>query len=93
MTLEEILSKIMDDNIARAKAFAEMFPGLSVTHCGTEGNVGMAAYHNKETGWGFTVQFITSPDMKQHIHAFVEFVGPQDAAMHVAEQFKKIVGD
>ncbi len=93
MTLETILAKIMDDNIARAKAFAEMFPGLPVTHCGTEGNVGMAAYHNKDTGWGFTVKFITSPDMRQHIHAFTEFVGTQDDAGAVAEQFKKIVGE
>lgn len=92
MTLEEQLKKIMDDNVARAEAFAKRFLDIQVNHCGTAGNIGLAAYHNKETGWGFSVQFITSSDMKQHIHAWVEFAGPDDAVDGVAEQFKKIVG-
>lgn len=90
--LEKILAKIMDDNIERAAVFAKLFPGLAVNHCGTAGNVGLAAYSNSKTGWGFSVKFITSPDMKQHVHAFVEFVGTQDDVEQVAEQFKKIVG-
>ena len=91
-SLEKILKKIMDDNIERAAEFATRFPNLPVAHAGTQGNVGVASYHNKTTGWGFTVKFITSPDMKQHVHAFVEFVGTQDDIAEVAEQFKKIVG-
>lgn len=92
MSLADELQKIADANVERAAEFARRFPGLKVTHCGAPGNVGMAAHHNAETGWGFTAQFVTTPDMKQHLHAWVEFTGPDESVDAVAEQMKKIVG-
>ncbi len=79
-------------NIKRAAEFADRFKTIKVTSCGTKEPGAMAAHHNAETGWGFTVQFITTPDRKNHIHAYTEYVGKDGDQESIAEQFKKIVG-
>jgi len=86
-------NKALEANIARAKTFAEKFPGLKVGHVGSiKDATAMAAHSNSKTGWGFTAQFITTQDGKHHVHAWVEFVGDARKANDVAAQFKKIVG-
>lgn len=80
------------ENIQRAADFAERFNSIKVTSCGTKEPGAMAAHHNKETGWGFTVQFITTPDHVNHIHAYTEYVGKAGDEEAIAEQFKKVVG-
>ncbi len=80
-------------NIRRAQDFAARFTTIKAGSCGTKPPNAMATYHNKETGWGFTVEFITTPDLVNHIHAFIEYVGKESDQDAVAEQFKKIVGD
>lgn len=85
-------SKVLEANIARAKKFAELFPALNVGHVGTiKDAAAMAAYSNSKTGWGFTAQFLTTADGKNHMHAWVEYVGDAKKAKDVAEQLKKIV--
>ncbi len=86
------MQEISEANIKRAKEFAEMFTTIKVTHCGTKGGSAMAAHHNNKTGWGFTAQFMTTPDLVNHVHAFTEFVGMEGDEPAIAEQFKKIVG-
>lgn len=86
-------AKVLEANVARAKAFAEEFPNLKVGHVGTMKDAsGMAAYHDAATGLGFTAQFLTTADGKNHIHAWLEYVGDADRAGEIAAQFKKIVG-
>lgn len=91
MTNEE-MKKLHDANIARAAEFAERFSTIKVTSCGTKAPDAMACHHNTETGWGFTVQFITTPDLTNHLKAWTEYVGKDGDQDAVAEQLKKIVG-
>lgn len=90
--VNKLMEAIAAANLARAAEFAAMFPNIKVTPAGVKGGAAMAAYHNDELGWGFTAQFITSQDGQNHIHAFIEFVGPENRAEDIANQFKKIVG-
>lgn len=89
--IDKLMGKIAEANLARAQAFAAKFPDLKLAPCGVKGGAAMVAYHNKQTGWGFTVQFITAADGADHIHAFVEFVGPLSGSDVVANEIKKII--
>lgn len=90
--INKLMEAIAEANLALATEFAALFPNLKVTPCGVKGGVAMAAFHDQASGWGFTAQFLTSQDGKNHIHAFIEFVGPVERSGDIAEQFKKIVG-
>ncbi len=90
--LQDMLNKLAAENLKKAEAFAEMFPGIKVTASSGQDGRAVAVHHDDKTKWGFTVMFLTTPDMKEHIHAYAEYVGVADDALHVAEQFKKIIG-
>lgn len=91
--LQDLLNKLAAENLKKAEAFAAQFPGLKVTASSGQDGRAVAVHHNDKTGWGFTVMFLTTPDMKEHIHAYAEYVGAADDVAEVVMQLKKIVVD
>ena len=90
--LQEMLNKLAAENLKKAEAFAALFPNIKVTASSGQDGRAVAVHYNDKTKWGFTVMFLTTPDMKEHIHAYAEYVGVASDADAVAAQIKKIVG-
>ncbi len=74
-----------------AADFCTKFDGIKVTSTGSKGGA-FAAHHNKETGWGFTANFVVDADGNVHLHTWVEFVGKAEDADRAAAEIEKIVG-
>lgn len=91
MTDLETDNEKLDRNIARAKAFAEMFPNLKVNYCGVKTTDAMAAYNNPDTGMGFMATW-TEGKNDTIFGAWVEYKGRLDATEMVACEFLKIFG-